>query len=217
MGIIFDSKNHSENNSANNGDFSLGNSQDDSQLNTIASTQKISDKAELSSLREDPDFEGYSPAVAKLIKTHRDYYKKQRSEPDVATIHVDEIASKVALFYEKIRKIVDWKEEHLVRRGAIERILKRKMISKISGISLSSEFNPGKIAEPLVLELVRGGHFQNDRIPKKKIVEVENILKKLAFIFENNQLEIYKQSTVKIKKMIKFFNLLLEIAACEIE
>ena len=44
----------------------------------------------------------------------------------VATIHVDEVALKVAAFYEKIRTIIDWKEEHLMRRAAIIRKIKRR-------------------------------------------------------------------------------------------
>lgn len=158
---------------------------------------------------------GFSPQVAKLLQTYQQFYEKHQLEVDSAPIHVDEIASKVALFYERIRKVVDWKEEHLVRRGAIERILKRKMITKISGINLIAGFNPEKIAEPLVLELIRGGHFPNDKIPQQRIADITKILEKYAFILENNPLE--KNITPKIKKKINLYNWLLEIAACEIE
>jgi len=39
-------------------------------------------------------------------------------------IHIDEIASRIAKFYEMIRKVIDWKEDSVLRRSAIERALK---------------------------------------------------------------------------------------------
>jgi hypothetical protein len=159
----------------------------------------------------------FSPPITKLLKTYRRYFLDQQERADIATIHVDEIASKIALFYEKIRKIVDWKEEHLVRRGAMERILKRKMISEISGINIASDFNPAKIAEPLILELVRGGHFPNGKIPSGKIKKVQEILEKYAFILKNNPTNEASNLAPQIKRKINLYNWILEIAACEIE
>jgi len=159
----------------------------------------------------------FYPPVAKLFQTYKDFYKKQADEVDEAPIHVDEIASRVAFIYEKVRTIVDWKEEHLVRRGAIERILKRKMITKISGIGIVSGFDPYTAAEPLVLELIRGGHFPNDKIPFKKINDVAKVLEKYVYILENNPISMQTGATPKLKQEINLYNWLLEIAACEIE
>jgi hypothetical protein len=164
-----------------------------------------------------PALSDFSSPASKLIQTYQNYYLRLQSAVDIATIHVDEIASKVALFYEKIRKIVDWKEEHLVRKSAIERILKRKLISEISGFSLTSSLEPETTAEPLVLELIRGGHFPNDKIPRKKITEVKNTLEKYIFILKNNPLAKNNHLAPKIKQKINFFEWILDIAACEIE
>ena len=83
----------------------------------------------------------------KLIATYRDFYLRELEEPERATIHVDELASKIAFWYEKMRKIVDWKEEHLVRRGAIERILKRVLLSEMAGLSVIPDINVAETAE----------------------------------------------------------------------
>jgi hypothetical protein len=174
-----------------------------------------SQKVELDSSTLPPS--NFSPPASKIIQTYQDSYLRLQAEVDIATIHVDEIASKVALFYEKVRKIVDWKEEHLVRRSAIERILKRKLISEISGLSLANSLNPEGMAEPLVLELIRGGHFPNDKIPRKKITEVKNALEKYIFILKNNLLAKNNHVTPKIKQKINFYEWILDIAACEIE
>ena len=66
-----------------------------------------------------------SDAAKKLILQYE--IAKSDTESGVTpTLHVDEVASKVAAFYEHVRTIVDWKEEHLMRRAAIIRKLKRK-------------------------------------------------------------------------------------------
>lgn len=158
----------------------------------------------------------FSPAIQDLIDQYQAIVAEQQIKPEVAAIHVDEIASKLALLYEKFRKIIDWKESHLVRRAAIERILKRKLISEISGFRLVADVTAEKIAEPIVLELIRGCHFPNDTIPRTKIKEVEKTLHKYIYILRQNPLAAAGGS-VKVKKKINFYNWILEIAACEIE
>ncbi len=146
-----------------------------------------------------------SQETKKLIYQYQLWKKSLQSKEGISTIHVDEVASKVAAFYEKIRDIVDWKEEHLMRRAAIIRKLKRKFLDLNN---LSAEKG---IAESLVLELIRGGHYPNDTIDESKIAEVQIIVNKYIFIFKNSSL-------VKNKRgRLQFYNWILEIAACEIE
>jgi len=159
--------------------------------------------------------ESLTPAVQKLIKDYQDGLKPQVKE-ETALIHVDEIASKLASFYERIRRVIDWKEEHLIRRTATERMLKRRMISEISGLQVVSNLKAEEMAEPLVLELIRSGYFPNDKIPRGRIADVKIILQKYIYILENSPLSGSK-SSLKIKERINFYNWILSIAACEIE
>ncbi len=154
-----------------------------------------------------------TPQIEQLIKNYQQALKEMELSGEISTIHVDEIAAKVAVLYEKMRKIIDWKEEHLLRRGAIERILKRRLIGELSNSNFLHPGQPKKMAEPLVLELIRGGHFLNDRIPRSKISEVEEILTKYIYIINNNPLS----KTIKVKERINFYNWIIEICACEIE
>jgi len=154
-----------------------------------------------------------TPEIQRLIENYQAALEEIEPKGEISTIHVDEIASKVAVLYEKVRKIVDWKEEHLLRRGAIERILKRRLIGELSNSSILPPGQPQKMAEPLVLELIRGGHFPNDQIPRNKIDNVEKILKKYIYILNNNSLS----KTIKVKERINFYNWIIEICACEIE
>ncbi|MFC1727684.1 hypothetical protein ACFL0Y_04130 [Patescibacteria group bacterium] len=163
------------------------------------------------------DIKPYTPNFAELIKTYQDYYLDLELETETGAIYVDEIASKVARFYEKIRKVVDWKEKHLERRAAIERILKRKFISEISGFGLIPDIDSEKIAEPLVMELIRAGHFPNNKIPRNKVGIVKIVLDKYIYILKKNQPKKGVNVTGKIKKKFSLYNWITEIAACEIE
>jgi len=143
-----------------------------------------------------------SQSSQKLIQRYISWYQSLQPKEGVATIHVDEVASKVAAFYEKIRGIIDWREEHLLRKAAIERHLKRRLILNTNGEDVASH---------LVLELIRGGHFPNDKIEESKIGEVKKIIDKYVFILENSS----TPSREKLK--IQLQNWLLELASCEIE
>lgn len=165
-----------------------------------------------------------------LSKPIRDYIEKFRyalkkeKERAATPITVDELASKLARFYEKIRRVIDWKEEHLMRRSVIERILKRRLISEISGAGLLPDVDPEKLAEPLVLELVRSGYFENGTIPQERIIDVQKILEKYIYILRhgpikngNGNYTSKKQKSAGIKRKINFYNWILEVASCEIE
>lgn len=143
-----------------------------------------------------------SQNVKKLIEQHRLW--KQEAEPKSGdtTIVVDEVAARVASFYEKIRGVVDWREEHLLRKTAIERILKRRVFTR----------NPGEdFAEPFLQELIRGGHFPNNSIPSHKVLEVQQIISKYLFLLER------APQGAESRILAKLQDWLLGIAAVEIE
>jgi hypothetical protein len=149
----------------------------------------------------------FSQATKNLISQYKLAYQQSQPKQGAATIHVDEVAKKVAAFYEKIRTIVDWKEEHLMRRAAIIRKLKRKFFD----LELKNYEGTGDVAESLVLELIRGGHFPNDRIEELKIGEIQNVIDKYIFILKNNP------ENIQGKADLQFYNWLVEVAACEVE
>ncbi|MBI2123998.1 MAG: hypothetical protein HYU04_02060 [Candidatus Wildermuthbacteria bacterium] len=143
-----------------------------------------------------------SKNVKNLIEQHALW--KQEAEPKQgdATISVDEVAARVASFYEKIRGVVDWREEHLLRKTAIERILKRRVFTR----NENEDF-----AEPFLQELIRGGHFPNNSIPSRRIPEVQQIISKYIFLLEN------ASQNASSRILAKLHDWLLGIAAAEIE
>ncbi|MFA6982016.1 MAG: hypothetical protein WC243_03275 [Patescibacteria group bacterium] len=158
----------------------------------------------------------------KYLKSYNDAVLEEEKKC-TNPIYVDEIASKVAQFYESVRRIVDWKEEHLIRRSAIERILRRSFVSQIYGMSLVPDVDASKIAEPIAFELVRSGHFKNGTISRGKILDIQQILEKYLHILKNVHMNgedkgrSRKEVESKIKRKINFTRWALELASCEIE
>ena len=148
-----------------------------------------------------------SEATKKLIAQYRLAHQKDIVEPKTSTIHVDEVAQRVAAFYEQIRTVIDWKEEHLMRRAAIIRKLKRKFFD----LEMAGFAGTENAAESLVMELIRGGHFPNDKIEETKVAEIQKIINKYVFILKNNP------ENKEGKAGLNFYNWLLDVAACEIE
>ncbi len=143
-----------------------------------------------------------SQGAKNLLVKYQSWYASLESKGDATTISVDEVAASVASFYEKIRGVVDWREEHLLRKTAIERILKRRVL-------FGGQTN--ELSESLLQELIRGGHFPNNRIQTTKIEEVQLII--------NKYLSLISQSKTFIpeKLQAKFEDWFLTLAACEIE
>jgi hypothetical protein len=142
-----------------------------------------------------------SSQTKKLVQDYRDWQRSLQNEKG-PTLHTDEVISKIATIYEKTRGLLDWKEEHLLRRAAIWRILKRNLLLMVRQ----------KIeAQSFMLELIRAGHFPNDSIEELKIAQVQESLDKYVFISIN---------APRIKKGVspaKLQHWLAGIAACEIE
>lgn len=81
-------------------------------------------------------------------------------------ISVNPVISKVASIYEKVRNAMDYREEDVILRAAIERILKRR--------TLWSGGSGKSIAEPLVRELVWARYFADETVPESMSGKVDH-------------------------------------------
>lgn len=104
-----------------------------------------------------------SPLAQKFSQT----ISYEKIQVDGGKVSVDPVVSEVASFYEKIRNAMEYQEEEVVLRVAIERILKRRLLLGSNGF---------KIAEPLVKELAWAKYFPDKSIPESLI---EIIAKKI--------------------------------------
>lgn len=146
-------------------------------------------------------------SVKKLVEANKAAIKTALPAGDMEVVVVDEVAARVASFYERIRGIVDWREEHVLRKTAIERVLKRRMLLE-RGLLTGSDGD--EAAEQFLKELVRGGHFPNKKIPIDKIEEVRCLLNKYIFILNKGPIEDAKEK----EKLLKWF---MPMASYEVE
>ena len=141
-----------------------------------------------------------SPQIAKLLAN-----LKHPSVPDNLTgkdeyyVKVNDLAKKAGMFYEKIRYLIDYKEEHTIRRNAIQRILKRNLFFKTEG----------KVAQLLIHELIRGGYIESGSFLESRISNVQEIIDK--FLSLQNSLVYVTGGDLGVNKKI------IGLAANEIE
>lgn len=116
-------------------------------------------------------------------------------------IKINQVIGAAALIYEKVRNAMDYREDHLLRKNAIYRILKRKFLIEKLLLNQPEE----KVAEQIVYEMIRAGYLKNNQIPKTKINEVLKITQKYHLLSQHGDLTQSQYLWV------------LELQACEIE
>ena len=161
----------------------------------------------------------------KLFKViYEEQNKKPSQDSDLPRIKVSSLVSRLAFFYEKARNAVEYEEEHLLRKTAIARILKRQVI--IEGVV--RHINPRETSLHLLSEIIRAGYLPNDTILESKIDEIAFILEKYMLLKdslvkdseESESLKINaitKNVKAKVKEKGSPISLILTLAACEIE
>ena len=138
--------------------------------------------------------------ILKVYKESKDDSSKV-SEDDETKIKVNEFTSKIAFVYEKLRNTLDYKEEHLLRKNAVERIISRSFW----------EIKNNPLAEDLLKELIRAGYLPNNAISEYKIIVIDAIFQKYYKLL----IKIKEQKTWS--EFNKFQKWILDFCACEIE
>lgn len=121
-------------------------------------------------------------------------------------VRVSEVLGSAAFIYEKIRNAIAYKDEHLMRRNAIERILKRRWSQHPSG---------KQIAQHLIRELIWARYLENDSVPRSKVDRIGRIIEKYLYLRQK------AIGLVKARNARQVFNewndWLLSVASCEID
>lgn len=112
--------------------------------------------------------------IAKLAAGVRQHESTASAKAGEETIEVSVPASTAASFYEKVRNTLDYQEEHLLRRNAIQRMLRRYR---------GSGETPEQMASALLKELVWAKYLPNKSIPLSLGVTVTKILSKYEPLF----------------------------------
>lgn len=127
-----------------------------------------------------------------------------QEEKNLPKIQVSQLVSKIAFLYEKIRNAIEYKEEHLLRKNAIKRILKRRF-----NIGATAE----KVAQPLIYELIQARYLANNAVPEKRIQEVIQIINKYIILLNR----IFTTQKRNGREKSELFEWMLGVLACEIE
>lgn len=89
--------------------------------------------------------------------------RKEKSEEDEKKLIVNPIVTKFATWYEKLRNAMEFREDEVILRATIERILKRRLLLGGNGKST---------AEPLVKELLWARYLPDNEIEESKVHKV---------------------------------------------
>jgi hypothetical protein len=100
--------------------------------------------------------------------------KIEVDDENIPKIKVSALISKMSFYYEKIRNTVEYKDEHLLRKNAVERILKREII--IQGVF--QEVKTQEIAKHLLSELISAAYLPNNKLPESNIGDIALIIGK---------------------------------------
>jgi len=112
----------------------------------------------------------FSPQITELLENLKKGREARRIvAADESLIQVNRLTSKAGAFYEKVRYLVDYKEEHTIRRAAIERILKRKILF---------EKDTADVGRTLLQELLTGGYLANNSVSEGNAAELQRLLSK---------------------------------------
>src|SRR5256885_4286834 len=100
-----------------------------------------------------------------------DYLTTQIDKIDLSQrkeeMEVNPLISEVAAWYEKLRNAMEYKEEEVVLRAAIERILKRRL----------AIFGKQALGPILVRELAWAKYFPEDNVPEAVVNKVDESIK----------------------------------------
>jgi len=118
-------------------------------------------------------------AVNKLSEALVAAYDRASAPNHDKTISVNPVVAELATWYEKFRTAMDYREDEVILRSTIERILKRRLILGGSGKT---------VAAPLIRELVWARYFPDASVPESVVTAV------------SNQIDLYLELEEKINK-----------------
>ncbi len=122
-----------------------------------------------------------SPYMERFLKVFEQEYTKSRDSTE-GYIKVSEVLGGLARMYERVRTVVEYKGEHVIRRNAIERMLKRLIWEQGN---VRETVDEKRVAESLIRELIWARYLPNGVIEKIKVEEVKNVVEKYLYFLRN--------------------------------
>ncbi len=130
------------------------------------------------------------------------WQKEQEQEEPKHKLQVNEFVGFAAFAYEKLRNLVDYKDDVLLRKNAIKRLLRQRAM-------LSGVVNDQTNAQDLLRELVLSRYLPNNTVATTKVDELAKLIRKYRELIQ--ELKNQEAFTSDIRKW------LLGVEAVEIE
>jgi hypothetical protein len=137
--------------------------------------------------------------LSQLLASLRMARERAEARPEGELITVSETVSSAASVYETIRNTLEYDEEHLLRRNAIRRILKRRL----------GEVEHEKLAADLLKELIWAKYLPNKVVPEAAVQIVTGLLDKYQPLFIS--------AGQSVKDSQRFRDWLFDVVSTEIE
>ncbi len=105
--------------------------------------------------------------LTKLSQILVSSYDRSLAPSDDKTISVNPLVAELASWYEKFRTAMDYRDDEVILRSTIERILKRRLL--LGG-------NGATIAPPLIRELIWARYFPDSSVPESQVARVSQTI-----------------------------------------
>ncbi|MBP9691153.1 hypothetical protein KBD81_03680 [Candidatus Woesebacteria bacterium] len=99
--------------------------------------------------------------------------RSRHQTDEFSKITVSQTVSLLALAYEKVRNAIEYREDHLIRRAAIERIFRRRLSMNPKGK------NEG---ENILRELLWARYFQNGSLDEQDMRDIQGIIDRYVYL-----------------------------------
>lgn len=130
--------------------------------------------------------------LSKLATTLIQNYEKDSLPNEEGKISVNPVVAELASWYEKFRTAMDYRDDEVILRAAIERILRRRLFMANSGHG---------VAAPLIRELVWARYFPDSSVPETMVENVERVID-LFLKLEVNINETHRLNKANIREFI---------------
>ncbi|CAN5164306.1 hypothetical protein BH09PAT1_BH09PAT1_4970 [soil metagenome] len=105
--------------------------------------------------------------LSQLARIVIEQFERKSETNHERKLNVNPFVSKVASAYEKLRNAMEYREEEVMLRATIERILRRRLL--LGGTAKTT-------AEPLVRELIWARYLQDNAVPESAVAKVEDTI-----------------------------------------
>lgn len=133
------------------------------------------------------------PAVTKrdlssLALLVMEQFERQHDANHERKMTVNPFVSKVASAYEKLRNAMEYREDEVILRSTIERILRRRLL--LGGTAKTT-------AEPLVRELIWARYLPDNTVPESAVTKVEETID----LYLNLRLKVLEKYKIKLSEI----------------